>query len=255
MMRALYSAASGMIAQQYNMDTISNNLANVNTTGFKGQRAEFQDLVYQTFKSSSTTSNASQVGLGSALSATGSDFSEGALQNTSSPLDLAIIGNGFFQVTKPDGTLAYTRDGSFKQDANGLLVTSDGYPIEPPITVPTNATSVSISNAGTVYAILPGQNDPQQVGQIQLALFPNPAGLTRIGQNLFSANGAAGGVTLANPGLTGAGEINEGFLEGSNVQVVAEMVKMIMAQRAYEINSKAIQTSDQMLQTINGLKQ
>jgi len=248
-----------MIAQQLNLDTISNNLANVNTTGFKGQRAEFQDLVYQTFRSASSTigqsQNASQVGLGSNFSASGSDFSEGALQNTGGPLDLAIVGNGFFQVTKPDGSLAYTRDGSFKQDSNGSLVTSDGYPVEPPITIPTNASSVTISNTGQVTAIVPGQNDPQQVGQLQLAMFPNPAGLTRIGQNLFSASDAAGAVTLANPGLTGAGEVSAGYLEGSNVQVVAEMVKMIMAQRAYEINSKAIQTSDQMLQTINALKQ
>ncbi len=255
MMRALTTAGTGMIAQQFNLDTISNNLANVNTTGFKHQRAEFQDLVYQTFKGSTTNSGATQVGLGSAFSATGSDFSEGAMQNTTNPLDLAIIGNGFFQVQKPDGTLAYTRDGSFKQDANGQLVTSDGYPLEPPITVPTNATAVSISNLGLVTAIVPGQNDPQTVGQIQLALFPNPAGLTRAGQNLFTAGGASGAVNLADPGVSGAGQLNSGFLEGSNVQVVEEMVKMIMAQRAYEINSKAIQTSDQMLATINNLKQ
>jgi len=259
MMRALSTAGTGMIAQQLNLDTISNNLANVNTTGFKGQRAEFQDLVYQTFRDATTTAstsqNASQVGLGSALSATGSDFNEGALQNTSNPLDMAIIGNGFFQVTKPDGSLAYTRDGSFTQDVNGQLVTSDGYPIEPPITIPTNATSVTISNTGVVSAIIPGQTDPQQVGQIQLAVFPNPAGLTRAGQNLFTQSAASGTATLSDPGLNGAGEVNAGFLEGSNVQVVEEMVKMIMAQRAYEINSKAIETSDQMLQTINSLKQ
>lgn len=254
MMRAMTTAGTGMIAQQINLDTISNNLANVNTTGYKHQRAEFQDLVYQTFKGSTASSGAVQVGLGSALAATGSDFSEGAMQNTGNPLDMAIVGSGFFQVQKPDGSLAYTRDGSFKQDANGLLVTSDGYPLEPPVTVPTNALSISIANDGTVSATLPGQNDPETITSIQLAVFPNPAGLTRVGQNLYVAGGASGSPTIATPGQTGAGQINAGFLEGSNVQVVEEMVKMIMAQRAYEINSKAIQTSDDMLSTINNLK-
>jgi flagellar basal-body rod protein FlgG len=254
MMRALTTAGTGMIAQQVNLDTISNNLANVNTTGFKHQRAEFQDLVYQTFKGSTTNSGAVQVGLGSALSATGSDFSPGPLQNTTNPLDIAIAGNGFFQVQKPDGSLAYTRDGSFKQDANGLVVTSDGYPLDPPITIPANATNIAISNTGEVSVSLPGQTDPQTFN-IQIAVFPNPAGLTRIGQNLYSAGGASGAASLENPGTSGAGQLNSGFLEGSNVQVVEEMVKMIMAQRSYEINSKAIQTSDQMLSTINNLKQ
>lgn len=243
-----------MIAQQYNLDTISNNLANVNTTAFKHQRAEFQDLIYQTFKGSDPNSGAVQVGLGSAFSATASDFSPGALQPTGNPLDLAITGNGFFQVQKPDGSLAYTRDGSFKRDANGLMVTSDGYPLEPPISLPPNATSISISNLGVVTAVVPGQTDPQPVGNIKVALFPNPAGLTRVGQNLFLAGGASGDAQLEDPGTTGAGEVKAGFLEGSNVQVVEEMVKMIMAQRAYEINSKAIQTSDEMLSTINNLK-
>ncbi|MFI5385210.1 MAG: flagellar basal-body rod protein FlgG [Fimbriimonadales bacterium] len=255
MMRALTTAGTGMIAQQFNLDTISNNLANVNTTGYKHERAEFQDLIYQTFKGSSTNSGAVQVGLGSTFSATGSDFSPGPLQPTSNSLDLAIAGNGFFQVQKPDGSLAYTRDGSFKRDANGLVVTSDGYPIEPPITIPPNAITISISNTGVVTASLPGQNDQQTIGQMQVALFPNPAGLTRIGQNLYVAGGASGSVQLENPGSSGAGTLDSGVLEGSNVQVVEEMVKMIMAQRAYEINSKAIQTSDQMLATINNLKQ
>jgi flagellar basal-body rod protein FlgG len=254
MMRALTTAGTGMIAQQFNLDTISNNLANVNTTGFKHQRAEFTDLMYQTYKGSSTNSGAVQVGLGSAFSATASDFSEGALQNTANPLDLAIVGSGFFQVQKADGALAYTRDGAFKRDANGLMVTSDGYPLEPPITIPANATAISVSNTGVVSATIAGQNELQEIGTIQLAVFPNPAGLTRMGQNLYAAGGASGDPQLANPGATGAGELQSGFLEGSNVQVVEEMVKMIMAQRAYEINSKAIQTSDEMLSTINNLK-
>jgi flagellar basal-body rod protein FlgG len=243
-----------MIAQQFNLDTISNNLANVNTTGFKHQRAEFEDLMYQTYKGSSTNSGAVQVGLGSAFSATAGDFSEGALQNTNNPTDLAIIGSGFFQVQKPDGSLAYTRDGSFKRDANGLMVTSDGYPLEPPITIPANATTFSVSNTGVVTATVAGQNEPQAIGNLQLAVFPNPGGLTRIGQNLYTAGGASGDPSVVEPGSTGAGELKSGFLEGSNVQVVEEMVKMIMAQRAYEINSKAIQTSDEMLSTINNLK-
>ncbi|HVT11878.1 MAG TPA: flagellar basal-body rod protein FlgG [Fimbriimonadaceae bacterium] len=254
MMRALTTAGTGMIAQQINLDTISNNLANVNTTGYKHERAEFQDLIYQTFRGASNNSGAIQVGLGSALSATGTDFSQGAPQNTGNPLDLMINGNGFFQVQKPDGTLAYTRDGSFKEDANGQIVTSDGYLLDPPITIPTNATSVSVSPDGTVVVTVPGQNDPQQLGPIQVALFPNAGGLTRVGQNLYIPTGASGTAQLVDPGTSGAGPISSGFLEGSNVQVVEEMVKMIMAQRAYEINSKAIQTSDDMLSTINNLK-
>src|SRR5437868_1320680 len=166
MMRALTTAGTGMIAQQFNLDTIANNLANVNTTGFKHQRAEFQDLMYQTFKGSSTNSGAVQIGMGSSFAATGSDFNEGAPQQTSNPLDLAINGAGFFQVTKPDGTVAFTRDGSFKRDANGLLVTSDGYPLDPQITIPANATSVGISNTGIVSVTIPGQNDAQQIGTI-----------------------------------------------------------------------------------------
>ena len=243
-----------MIAQQFNLDTIANNLANVNTTGFKHQRAEFEDLMYQTFKGSTTDSAAVQLGLGSAFTASASDFSSGTLQPTSNPLDLAITGSGFFQVQKPDGSLAFTRDGSFKKDANGLLVTSDGYPIQPPITIPANATAVSISATGEVSALVAGQNEMQPIGQIQIAVFPNPAGLTRMGQNLYAAGGASGDPQVSNPGATGAGELKSGFLEGSNVQVVEEMVKMIMAQRSYEINSKAIQTSDEMLSTINNLK-
>lgn len=248
------TAGTGMIAQQFNLDTISNNLANVNTTGFKHQRAEFEDLMYQTYRGASATSNATQVGLGTAFAATGSDFGEGALQTTGNPLDLAIQGNGFFQVQKPDGSVAFTRDGSFKTDANGQVVTSDGYPLDPPVQIPTNAIGFSVSNTGEILASIPGQTQSQVVGNVQIALFANPAGLTRAGQNLFTSSAASGDPQVETPGSNGAGELKAGALEGSNVQVVEEMVKMIMAQRAYEINSKAIQTSDDMLSTINNLK-
>lgn len=251
-----------MAAQQYNLDVISNNLANVNTTGFKAQRADFQDIIYQTIRSSGTSVDgnvaqpqALQVGLGTRLAATSGDFSEGAIQITSNPLDLAIIGNGFFQVTGANGQTEYTRDGSFKINATGQLVTSDGYPLADDITVPTNATSVSISSEGVVSAAIPGQSQPQQVGRVSLVTFANPAGLIRNGNNLFLAGGASGDPVVGTAGQNGAGQIQSGALEGSNVQVVSEMVKMIEAQRAYEINSKAITTSSQMMQTLENVAQ
>ncbi len=249
-----------MIAQQTNLDVIANNLSNVNTTSFKGQRAEFQDLMYQTYRSSGVSTGASsiapgatQVGLGSSFVATASNFAPGATQNTDSPLDVAINGEGFFQIQKPDG-IAYSRDGSFKRDANGLLCTNDGYPVVPEITIPAGATAINISGNGVVSAIVPGSGDPQTLGNLELATFANPAGLTRIGQNLYSKGGASGEPTTGTPGENGIGSLLENHLEGSNVQVVEEMVKMIAAQRAYEINSKAIQTADEMLQTTNQLK-
>lgn len=261
MIRSLNTAATGMVAQQYNLDVISNNLANVNTTGFKQQRAEFQDLMYQTFRASGATAGAStsapaamQVGLGSAFTASASNFEAGALQATGNPLDIAINGEGFFQVLRPDGQVAYTRDGSFKRDANGLMVTNDGYPVQPEITIPSGAIAISISDTGFVSAITPGNQDPQELGQIKLATFPNPAGLTRAGQNLFLKGGASGEATIGNPGENSVGNLRSGFLEGSNVSVVDEMVRMITAQRAYEINSKAIQTADDMLGVLNALK-
>jgi len=260
MMRSLTTAATGMVAQQTNLDVIANNLSNVNTTAFKGQRAEFQDLMYQTYRSSGVSTGAStlapnptQVGLGSTFVATASNFSPGVIENTSSPLDVAISGEGFFQIQRPDG-IAYTRDGSFRKDANGLLCTADGYPVVPEITVPTGATAINISGEGVVSAIVPGSNDPQQLGTLELATFANPGGLTRSGQNLYLKGGASGEPTTGTPGQNGIGTLLESHLEGSNVQVVEEMVKMIAAQRAYEINSKAIQTADEMLQTTNQLK-
>lgn len=261
MMRALTTSGAGMIAQQYNLDTIANNLANVNTTGFKNQRSEFQDLMYQTIKGSGTlTSGAAaqptsvQVGLGTRFSGHAISFSQGALQSTTNPLDLSISGNGFFQVELPDGRTAYTRDGSFKMDANGLVVTSDGYPLVPNITIAPGSRAISISETGQVSAITPDGNEPADLGTIQVAVFPNESGLLRIGQNLFEGGGASGEASAVDPGTAGAGRIQSGFLEGSNVQIVEEMVRMIMAQRAYEINSKGVMTADEMLSTLNNLK-
>lgn len=261
MMRSLNTAATGMAAQQTNLDVIANNLANVNTTGFKHQRAEFQDLMYQTVQTAGSTTGPNlktptglQYGLGARNSATAGDFTQGAAENTSNPTDLMINGAGFFRVLRPDGTVGYTRDGSFKRDETGLLVTANGYPLDPPITIPPNATSVSISADGSVSATIPGQSDPQTLPPITLATFANPAGLTRTGENLYQATAASGTEVTGQPGQNGAGPVTSGYLEGSNVQIVEEMVRMIQAQRAYEINSKAIQTSDEMLSTLNGLK-
>jgi flagellar basal-body rod protein FlgG len=261
MMRSLTTAGTGMIAQQNNLDVIANNLANVNTTAFKSQLAQFMDLMYQTTRASGAANFGNinlpepiQVGLGSRLAATASSFKQGALQATGNPVDMAIVGEGFFGVERPDGTLAYTRDGAFKLDSNGLLVNNDGYPLVPNITVPTGAQAVTISSAGIVSAILPGSNEPTQLGQLRITLFANPAGLTRTGQNLFVPGGASGDAQEVEPGQNGSGTIQSQHLEGSNVQVVEEMVRMILAQRAYEINSKAIQTADDMLSVLNQLK-
>lgn len=251
-----------MVAQQFNLDVIANNLANVNTTGFKQQRAEFQDLMYQTMRASGASNGANakqpvamQVGLGTVASGTGTNFTQGTVQNTGNPLDVLVAGDGFLKVSRPDGTFAYTRDGSLKRDETGLLVTSDGYPIDPPVTIPANASAITIGSNGKVSAIVPGSSTPQELPQgIEVTSFPNPAGLTRIGKNLFVQGGASGEPTSGVAGEEGRGEIRQAMLEGSNVEVVEEMVRMITAQRAYEINSKAIQTSDDMLGVVNGLK-
>lgn len=261
MVRALITAGTGMVAQQTNLDIIANNLANVNTVGFKSLRAEFQDMVYQTMRASgSSTGNGSsspagmQVGLGAKFAGNATNFVQGGLQATGNPFEVAIQGEGLFQVQLPDGSTAYTRDGSFGRDSNGDLVTADGYRLIPTITVPSNATSFSISPNGIVTVKVPGNDTPQELGNIQLAVFPNPAGLTRMGQNLFSAGGSSGAAVLAEPGQEGSGTLAASFVEGSNVSIVEEMVRMILAQRAYEVNSKAIQTSDDMLGTLNQLK-
>jgi flagellar basal-body rod protein FlgG len=261
MMQSLHTAATGMVAQRANLDVISNNLANVNTTGYKEAKAEFQDLIYQTHTAASVATSGSsaspvttQVGLGSKFSATTTNFTEGSLLSTGNPLDLAISGNGFFTVQMPDGTNAYTRDGSFKVDSSNILVTSDGYPLQPPITMPQGATSITVDAQGNVSATDATNTVVTVSPPVQLTTFPNPGALARSGQNLFLANAAAGAPQSGKAGDNGAGTLVSGYQEGSNVQVVTEMVNMISAQRAYEINSKAIQTSDEMLQTVNGLK-
>jgi len=261
MLRALWTAASGMQSQQTNIDVIANNLANVNTTGFKKSRADFQDLMYQNQKTTGSPSTNTtqvptgiQIGLGTRLAAVTKLFTAGSLTQTGNSLDMAIQGNGFFQVLMPDGTTSYSRAGAFKQDSQGRIVTSDGYPLLPEIVIPTNATTINIGNDGTVSITQPGQSAPSNIGNIQLAQFPNPAGLAALGQNLFQQTESSGNPTTATPGLTGMGTISQGFLEMSNVDVASEMVNMIVGQRAYEINSKAVQAADEMLQTANNMK-
>jgi flagellar basal-body rod protein FlgG len=260
MLRALYTAATGMQAQQVNIDTIANNIANVNTTGFKQARAEFQDLLYQSIRPAGTASSSSttfpvglQLGLGTRPVATSRIYSQGDFRQTNNPMDLVIEGKGFFQVRLPNGELGYTRDGSFKKSAEGVLVTADGNPLEPQITIPADADSVVIGKDGTVSITQPGQTAAQQIGTIQLANFQNPGGLNALGGNLFMASAASGDPLTGNPGETGMGHVNQGFLEQSNVSVVEEMVNMIVAQRAYEVNSKAVRVADDMLSQINNL--
>jgi len=261
MMRSLWTAASGMVAQQANMDTISNNLANVNTTGFKKSRTDFQDLMYQTMRQAGSSTGADtklptgiQMGHGVRQVATQKIYTPGSLQSTGNALDMALTGDGFYQITMPDGTLSYTRDGSFKEDDTGRIVTSEGYPLEPAITIPQGALNPAVSSDGHVTVTIPGQKTPQDLGQIQIARFINPAGLDSLGGNLLKETAASGAPVVTNPGTDGSGTIQQNFLEMSNVQVVEEMVNMIVAQRAYEMNSKVITTCDQMLEKADTLK-
>jgi flagellar basal-body rod protein FlgG len=249
-----------MQAQQINIDTIANNIANVNTTGFKQGRAEFQDLLYQNIRSAGTASSSSttypvglQLGMGTRPVATARIFSQGDFQQTGNPLDLVIQGQGFFQVRLPSGETGYTRDGTFHLNAQGSLVTADGNVLEPQLTIPPSAQNIVIGADGTVSVTLAGQNAAQQVGTIQLATFQNSGGLNPAGGNLFMATTASGDAITGTPGQTGLGTINQGFLEQSNVDIVKEMVNMIVAQRAYEVNSKAIKVADDMLSQINNL--
>ena len=262
MMRALWSAASGMKGQQTNMDVIAHNIANVNTYGGKKVRAEFQDLIYQTLRDAGAQSGQDnqyptglQVGLGTRVAATQRVITQGPLQTTENPLDVGIQGEGYFRVTLPDGSTGYTRDGSFKLDSQRRLVTTDGYLLADGITFGENSPVDSIVIAGDgQVSETPAGGTQQNVGQITLARFVNPAGLTAIGKNLFIVSEASGAAIPGNPGADGAGTLTQGTLEMSNVQIVEEMVNMIVSQRAYESNSKAITTSDSMLEIANGLK-
>jgi len=259
MIRALYTAASGMNAQQANIDNVAHNLANVNTTGFKKSRVEFEDLVYQQIRAAGTPTSQEaeapiglEIGLGTRAVATARSFAGGNLRSTGSPLDLAVEGAGFFQVTLSGGEAGYTRAGAFHLNGQGQLVTADGMAIEPQITIPANATTVSISKDGIVSVSIPGQA-AQQVGTIELASFQNPAGLEARGGNMFTATTASGDPTTGVPGADGLGTLAQGFVEESNVSVVEEMVNMILGQRAYEANSRVIRAADEMLQQVNAL--
>ena len=254
MMRSLTISKTGMEAQQLQLDTISHNLANVSTNGYKRSHAVFEDLMYQNLRQAGSANGGEatlptglQVGLGTRAVATARQFQQGNLQQSGNPLDMAVLGQGFFEVQLPDGTAGYTRDGSFQVNAQGQLVTNNGYTVNPGITIPANAQSVTVGNDGTVSVTLPGQANAQAVGQLQLTSFINPAGLEPKGQNMFTETAASGGPTAGAPGANGLGNIRQGFVETSNVNVVEELVAMIQTQRAYELNSKAIQTSDQML--------
>ncbi|NLY90318.1 MAG: flagellar basal-body rod protein FlgG [Firmicutes bacterium] len=261
MIRALWTASSGMNAQQTNIDIISNNLANVNTVGFKKSRAQFQDLLYQTIRAAGTTTaqgnmnpSGLQIGHGVRMISSSKSYGQGDVIQTGNALDLMIEGDGFFQVMLPDGNIGYTRDGNFKVDGEGRIVNNDGYVLQPEIWVPENATEIIIGTDGTVSVRIAGEQDPQEIGMIELVRFLNPEGLVNIGRNIVLPSNASGEPQYGTAGLDGFGNITQGFLEMSNVKVVEEMVNLIVAQRAYEVNSKAIQAADEMLQTANNLR-
>jgi flagellar basal-body rod protein FlgG len=259
MFRSLHVAATGMTAQETKLDTIANNLANANTTGFKRQDADFEDLLYQNLRA--PTANAAggaspsgaQVGSGARVVSTSRAFSQGPIQQTGNPLDLAIEGNGFLAVSHRAGETAFTRAGSLKVDATGRLVTSDGLAVEPPITFPADTTAIAISADGLVTATQPGQRQPTQVGQLQLVNFPNPNGLNGLGHNLYEATASSGEPAAGAPGADGRGTFMQGALEGSNVEVVTEMIALVRTQRAYEINSKVVSAADEMMRNATQL--
>ncbi|MEO1767580.1 flagellar basal-body rod protein FlgG [Thiobacter aerophilum] len=257
MIRSLWIAKTGLDAQQMNIDVVANNLANVSTTGFKRSRAVFEDLLYQTLRQPGAKSSQQseipsglQLGTGVRPIATERIFTQGNLTQTGNPLDLAINGNGFFQITLPDGTTAYTRDGSFQINSQGQVVTASGYTVAPAITIPANTLSITVSPDGIISVQQAGNPTPVQVGQLQLASFINPAGLQSMGENLYLETAASGAPSTNTPGTNGLGVLNQGYLETSNVNVSEELVKMIEAQRAFELNSRAISASDQMLQRL-----
>jgi flagellar basal-body rod protein FlgG len=261
-MKALHIAATGMMAQELNVEVISNNIANMNTTGFKRHRAEFQDLIYQDQRRVGTASSDAgtvvpsgiQLGLGVKTAATYRVNEQGALILTDNQFDLSIRGEGYFQITLPNGNTAYTRAGSFQLDQNGTLVTPDGYTVQPGITIPADTLGVTINESGQVFAAIDGQVDEQNVGQLQLAIFQNPAGLENVGNNLLLETAASGAANTGAPGAAGYGRLQQGFLESSNVDPVQEITNLITAQRAYELNSKVIETSDQMMSTVNNVR-
>jgi flagellar basal-body rod protein FlgG len=260
MIRALYTAASGMSAQQANLDTVANNLANSATAGFRSRRVQFEDMIYQNLvtpgspASVQTAQAGLQIGLGTRSAATEIIMTQGDFNQTSNPLDIAIQGQGFFQITRPDGSLAYTRSGSFHLNNQGTIVTTDGDTVLPSISIPSNATNISISTYGIVSATVPGQTLQAQLGTIQLANFANPGGLTSLGGNLFQQSFSSGNAVTDTPGgNSGVGTLQQGYVENSNVDVVTEFVQMILAQRAYESNSKVVHVADDMYQQINGL--
>lgn len=261
MIRALFSAASGMEAQQTNVDNIAHNLANANTVGYKMRRAQFQDLLYQTMVqpgaaagSQTVVPSGLQLGLGTRVSANEISFAQGSFSSTGNPLDLVIQGRGFFQIRRPNGEIAYSRAGQFQTDSDGNLVTGDGDALEPQITVPPEAQSITIGSDGTVSYTLPGQTAAQLGGQIQLANFTNPAGLNSIGKNLYAPTDASGEPTLGTPGgQEGLGTLLQGYVEQSNVSVVEAFVDLIVSQRAYEANSKVVKAADEMYQQVNSM--
>ncbi len=261
-MRSLNIAATGMLAQQLNVEVISNNIANMNTTGYKRQRAEFQDLLYQSQRRVGSTSSDTgtvvpagvQIGLGVKTAAVYMIAEQGNLASTDNTLDLAISGQGFYQVTLPSGETSYSRAGSFQLSPTGQIVSADGYVVQPGITIPANAVDITINASGEVLVKIDGQVNVSNVGRIQLASFPNPAGLEATGDNLFLETAASGTATQGNPGTAGFGQLMQGFLETSNVNTVTEITNLITAQRAYEMNSKVIQTSDEMLNSVNRLR-
>ncbi|HEY6897112.1 MAG TPA: flagellar basal-body rod protein FlgG [Rhodocyclaceae bacterium] len=260
MIRSLWIAKTGLDAQQTQLDVISNNLANTSTNGFKRSRAVFEDLLYQNLRQpgaqssqQTTIPSGLMLGVGVRPVSTEHIFTQGSLTQTGNALDIAINGQGFFQIQMPDGTLSYTRDGAFQKDSTGQVVTSSGYPLSPAITIPSTALSVTISRDGIVSITQPGSTTPSQVGQIQLATFVNPGGLQSLGENLFAETASSGTPTPNTPGTNGSGLLNQGYTENSNVNVAEELVNMIQTQRAYEMNSKAISTSDQMLARLTQL--